>query len=121
MSVNPGEIYVCRGYGKPRPVVVVSREEFNRGDYFLAVPLTSTNLAMRRTSPSCVVLQRGEAGLDRECVAQCEATTLMNLSYIDIDAGPVGKLGSASMSKVVHAIGHVIEAECTPTQPNSAR
>jgi mRNA-degrading endonuclease toxin of MazEF toxin-antitoxin module len=75
MSFRPGEIYLAYGGGdKYRPVLIVSRESLNRGNYIVAVPFTSTHFASRSTH--CVAFQAGEFGLDKDCVAQAEAISV---------------------------------------------
>lgn len=115
MSLSPGEIYLAfDAAGGRRPFVVVSRSELNRGEYFLAVPFTTRNVAVRRSLPNCVHFDRGAFGLPKECVAQAEALTI--LRTIDL-VQPVARLGVLSrdaMARLISAIGHVIQADCTP-------
>lgn len=112
MAIHAGDIYVLRGVPKPRPVIVVSREELNRGNTVVAVPLTTRRLRERWEAPSSVVMQQGEAGLDRECVAQAEAVSSVLVEDLDIEFGFVGALGEAKLDALVAAIGYVIAAEC---------
>jgi mRNA-degrading endonuclease toxin of MazEF toxin-antitoxin module len=47
--IEPGEIYMADfGAAGPHPVIVVSREDLNRGRYALVVVCTSARLAVRR-------------------------------------------------------------------------
>ncbi len=47
--IQPGEIYMADfGLVGPHPVIVVSREELNRGRYALVVVCTSARFAVRR-------------------------------------------------------------------------
>lgn len=115
MEFRPGDVYVCRGYDKPRPVIVVSREELNRGGYVVIVPTTTRRLDVRATLPNCVYLQRGESGLGEDCVAQAEGMSLMSVDMLDLEEGLVGSLGKSAMGRLIKAIGNVIAAECDPT------
>ncbi|MBI5709644.1 MAG: type II toxin-antitoxin system PemK/MazF family toxin [Candidatus Eisenbacteria bacterium] len=112
MALHPGDIYLSSAYGKPRPIVIVSREDLNRGRYVVAVPLTSRRLTDRWGAGNCVALQRGEAGLAQNCVAQCEAVSMVRVDELDLERGYVGALGEATLDEVVRAIGYVISAEC---------
>lgn len=59
--IRPGEVYVADfDQAGPHPVIVVSREELNRGRYLLVVAYTSAHLAIRRTLPNCVLLKAGQ-------------------------------------------------------------
>ena len=115
MAPRPGEIYWAYvGNGGRHPVIVVSREELNRGDHFIGVLLTSSRLETRRNLPNCVSFLAGQHGLSRDCVAQAESITFLNRSDIDWEAGPVGTLDDNGRRDVIRAIGHVISADCEP-------
>src|SRR5262245_20193969 len=107
MAVHPGDIYFDRSYGRRHPFVVVSREELNRGRYVVAIPLTSARLSERWDLPNCVRLQSGEAGLRKDCVAQCEHVTTILIEDLDVVDGYVGSLGEAKLDMLVKAIGDV--------------
>ncbi len=115
MALHPGDIYLNRAPGKPRPFVIVSRETLNRGRYVVAIPLTSRRLADRWGVENCVALQRGEAGLAQDCVAQCEAVSMVQVEDLDLERGYVGSLGESKLDTLVRAIGYVISADCTRT------
>ena len=71
--IQPGEVYMADfGPGGPHPVIVVSREELNRGRYVLAVVCTSARFAVRSKLSNCVPFQTGASGFTVDCVAQCE-------------------------------------------------
>ncbi len=117
-TLHPGEIYrAFIGRSEPHPVIVVSREDLNRGDYFLAVPCTTSRLDVRRTLPNCVHFQKGSFGLWKECVAQAEALTLFRKLDLAAPREPVGKLSHGAMQALIAAIGSVINADCQPTRP----
>lgn len=113
--VRPGEIYEATldGAGRRR-VVVVSREDLNRGNYVVIVPCTSTRFAARKQLPHCVPFQAGQFGFTQDCVAQCELITPVLLSAVETDAGPLAVLDDVTLRQVVKAVGHVIDSDCEP-------
>jgi len=115
MPPRPGEIYwaFVEG-GDRRPIIVVSREELNRGNYVVAVPLTSARLDLRRSLPNGVAFSAGEHGLTKDCVAQAEAITLLELSDLDLQTGCLGALDSQTSRRLIQAIGYVLAAACEP-------
>jgi mRNA-degrading endonuclease toxin of MazEF toxin-antitoxin module len=113
--IEPGEIYMADfGSAGPHPVIVLSREELNRGHYVLAVVCTSARFATRSKLANCVPFQAGEFGFTIDCVAQCENILSIDKGQLDLTEGRMGKLDEASMQKVIKAIGYVIKADCTP-------
>ena len=53
--IYPGEIYMADfGPAGPHPVIVVSREELNRGRYALVVVCTSARFTVRSKLSNCV-------------------------------------------------------------------
>ena len=87
---------------------MVSREELNRGDYVVAVPITSARVMERMNLANCVLLSRGQFGLTRDCVAQAEAIFSVSLDEIDISKGPIARLDPETLHKVKRAIANVI-------------
>lgn len=60
--ILPGEIYLADiPPGQKHPVVVVSRQELNRGDYVVAALITSQRFAVRSKLANCVPLLAGTA------------------------------------------------------------
>jgi mRNA-degrading endonuclease toxin of MazEF toxin-antitoxin module len=115
MPFQPGEIYLAfAGGDKYRPVLIVSREELNRGKYLVAVPFTSAHFDERSTRPNCVAFQAGEFGLEKDCVAQAEAITLLDKEELDTDSGVIATVDDEKMREITRAIGYVITAECEP-------
>lgn len=115
MPLRPGEIYwAWYGEGGRRPIVVVSRAELNRGDYVVAVPVTSAKLEVRRRLQNCVPLAAGRFGLDKTCVAQGEHISYVEKTRIDLESGAIGVLDEDTMRDLIRAIGYVISAECEP-------
>ncbi len=111
--MNPGEVYMADlGEATPHPVIIVSREELNRGDRAVAVLCTSQKFAVRSTLPHCVPFQAGQFGFTKDCVAQCENIFLVAKDSLDIN--PIGVLSDADLRDVIKAIGYVIDADCEP-------
>lgn len=116
MSLRPGDIFLAfDGTGNRRPFVVVSREELNRGNYFLAVPFTSTNLSTRQALPNCVFFPRGAFGLSKDCVAQADALTQLRVIDLIQPPVPIGTLSPAVFKQLIVAIGYTLESDCQPT------
>ena len=111
--MQPGEIYMPDlGEAAQHPVIVVSREELNRGDRVVAVLCTSQKLAVRARLPHCVPFQAGQFGFSKDCVAQCENIFLVDKA--NLDSQPIGVLTDPALRDVVKAIGHVIDSDCEP-------
>jgi mRNA-degrading endonuclease toxin of MazEF toxin-antitoxin module len=113
--IEPGEIYMADlREADRRPVIVISRENLNRGLYALVVVVcTSGRFALRSRLPNCVAFQAGHFGFTANCVAQCE-NILSIKRQIDLDTGPIGVLDEEALRNVIKAIGHVIESDCEP-------
>jgi hypothetical protein len=59
--MEPGDIYLADfPETGPHPVIVVSREELNRGHYAMVVVCTSARFAVRRQLASCVPFRTGQ-------------------------------------------------------------
>jgi mRNA-degrading endonuclease toxin of MazEF toxin-antitoxin module len=113
--MEPGEIYIADfAEAGPHPVIVVSREDLNRGHYALVVVCTSSRFAVRSRLPSCVPFQAGQFGFTANCVAQCENILSIDKRQVDVEAGPIGALDESTLREVVKAIGYVIEPDCEP-------
>jgi len=111
----PGEIYMADfGAAGPHPVIVVSREELNRGRYALVVICTSAHFAVRSKLPNCVPFRAGEFGFTADCVAQCENMASINKNQLDLAAGAMGQLDDVALRDVTKSIGYVIESDCEP-------
>lgn len=114
MTPRPGEVYKAF-IPDVHYVIIVSREELNRGNYVLAVPITSKHFADRSTLKNCVPFRRGEFCFTEDCVAQAENTTLFEKEQdIDWVAGRQDELDGEAMREIIRAIGNVIAAECEP-------
>jgi mRNA-degrading endonuclease toxin of MazEF toxin-antitoxin module len=108
-----GEIYLADlDVAGVRPVLIVSRDDLNRGSYLLVVPFTTAHLHRRSRLPNCVLFRAGQFGLSKDSVAQCEIMLSINQSQIQADS--LGQLDDAAMRDIVKAIGFVIVADCEP-------
>jgi uncharacterized protein (DUF433 family)/mRNA-degrading endonuclease toxin of MazEF toxin-antitoxin module len=107
--MNPGEIYMADlGEAAPHPVIVVSREELNRGDLVVVVLCTSQKFAVRSALPHCVPFQAGQFGFTKDCVAQCENIFLVSKDSL------AAILDDLAFRDLVKAIGHVFDSDCEP-------
>ena len=112
--IRPGEIFLANTDAGVRPVIVVSREELNRGNWVVAVLITSTRYPLRSTMPHCVPFHAGEFGLNKDCVAQAETVSYIAVADLDLDQGVLGVLDEARMRALIKAIGKVIASDCEP-------
>jgi mRNA-degrading endonuclease toxin of MazEF toxin-antitoxin module len=114
--INPGEIYMAQLPGVPaHPVVVVSREELNRGNTVVAAIITSAKFAVRSKLANCVPLRAGQFGMTKDCVVQGETVFSAEVADLDTAAGPVGTLDDVTFREVIRAVGYVMDADCEPT------
>lgn len=113
--ITPGELYWADFEDvPPHPVVVVSREELNRGDSVVAVLITSAHFERRSRLPNCVPIAAGSFGLGKDCVAQAETIFSIRKAHLDLDAGPIGMLDEETFRALIRAIGHVLRSDCEP-------
>ena len=113
--IEPGEIYTADfPDAGPHPVIIVSREELNRGHYALAVVCTSARFSARSRLPNCVPFQAGQFGFTVDCVAQCENLLSIDRKQLDLEDGPIGVLDERTLRDLIKAIGYVIESDCEP-------
>ncbi len=84
---------------KKRPVLVLSPEARNQAaNDVIVVPLSS----VLRYGPWHVRLDKGEAGMPRASVIQCEQITTVHKDYVV--ARPIGTLSPARMAEVERGI-----------------
>ena len=113
--IHPGEVYFAdTGPGGRRPVVVVSREPFNRGPHVWVVPFTSADFARRSGYPHNVPFRAGDFGLTVDCVAQCENLSQLEVLALELALGPLGVLDDVALRDVIRAVGEVMGADCEP-------
>jgi len=113
--MNPGDIYLADiPEAGEHPIVIVSREELNRGRKVLAALITSAKFQVRSTLANCVVLKAGEFGMTKDCVVQCETVAPIPKDVIDEDGGVVATLSEDTMREIIKAIGYVLDSDCEP-------
>lgn len=94
--IQPGEIYMADfAQAGPHPVIVISREQLNRGRYALVAVCTSARFAVRSQTPNCVPFRAGDFGLAVDCVAQCENLLSIDMTRVDLAEGPIGGSSTA--------------------------
>ncbi|WP_419164950.1 type II toxin-antitoxin system PemK/MazF family toxin [Candidatus Palauibacter sp.] len=112
-KILPGEIHdVLDASRKRRPFIIVSQEQFNRGRYCLAVPLTSKKLSERQVLRNCVFFQQGSFGLRKSCVAQAEGLSVIRRFDMAQPTSYAGILSQPRMADVIGAIGYVMGSDC---------
>lgn len=116
-SLRPGEIYWADDVvnDKRHLVIIVSREEHNRGSYVVVVPTTSQGFSRRQHLRNCVAFGAGDFCFSVPTVAQAENISLIEKSELDLWTGPVDMLDPEVMRNVIRAVGYVIEADCEPS------
>jgi mRNA-degrading endonuclease toxin of MazEF toxin-antitoxin module len=111
--IQPGEIYLADFEEmEPHPVVVVSREELNRGNWVAAVLITSKRFEQRSKQPHCVPFRAGEFGLSVDCVAQGES--LFSIRREELGTH-LGTLDHHRWRDLVKALGNIMGSDCEPT------
>ena len=96
--IQPGEIYMADfDQAGPHPVIVVSREELNRGRYALVVVCTSARFVVRSQLSNCVPFQAGDFGFTVDCGAQCENMLSIDQEQLNAAAGPMGILDESTL------------------------
>lgn len=115
MTPKPGQVwYGFTESGERKRVIIVSREELNRGNYATIVALTSKKFELRKRLPHNVPLYAGRFGLTENCVAQAENITIVERTDLDFHEGPIAELDGETMRALVKAIGNVIGSDCEP-------
>jgi mRNA-degrading endonuclease toxin of MazEF toxin-antitoxin module len=110
--IHPGEIYLADFEEmEPNPIVVVSREELNRGNWVAGVLITSKRFEERSKQPQCVSIRAGEFGLSKNCVAQGES--LFSIRRQDL-GDHLGTLDEERWRALVKALGSMMGSECEP-------
>lgn len=103
----PGEIYIDDDDPGKHPVVIVSREPLNRGDYVITIPFTTARVNQDR--PNLVKFEKGQGGLDKTCVAHVDAIARTEISCLGVR---LGKIGDDRHQELIKAIGYVLDATC---------
>jgi len=107
VSIAPGEIHLADIFeGGTRPVIIVSREQLNRGGLYLAVPVTSARVEERRRYANYVFLPAGAGGLRDDSVA---VTHLVQPVRSEMLREKWGQLSDALMQQVLVGIAWSID------------
>ncbi|MGP0069699.1 MAG: type II toxin-antitoxin system PemK/MazF family toxin [Isosphaeraceae bacterium] len=110
--IGPGEIDEADfDEMEPHPIVVVSRGALNRGNWVVAVLITSKRFEERSRQPNCVPFRAGEFGLTRDCVAQAES--LFSIRREELGR-LIGILDNDRWRELVKALGNMMGSECEP-------
>lgn len=106
-----GQIYRLKSdsVDKPRPVLIVSRTELNRGFYCTVVPFTSQQLEKRAALATCVLFEDGEAGLTRKCVAKTDDVTQVRFVDLRMAEGPLGEASPEKMAEISQSLAHSLD------------
>lgn len=109
---RPGEVHLAdlESIG-PHYVVVLSREELNRGRWVMVALISSRKVEVRSKLRNCVPITAGEFGLTTDCVVLGES--VINLLHEEL-LEHVGTLDDDRMREVVRAVGYAMGAECEP-------
>lgn len=111
MTPAQGDVYTVFLGNDEHFAIIVSEERFNRGDYVIALLVTSRRFEARSKLASCVIFEAGSYCFTQPCVAQAESIAQIRRDELlehkaTLDGGAVRDL--------VRAIGVVIGAECEP-------
>jgi mRNA-degrading endonuclease toxin of MazEF toxin-antitoxin module len=93
---------------KERPIVIVSRDELNRGDRVLVVPFYSQQLEKRAKQKWCALFKAGESGLKKDCVAKGDEIQLIDPMEILWARGKLGRFNAEQMARVILAVRHAM-------------
>lgn len=93
---------------KERPIVVVSRDELNRGGRILSVPFYSQQLEKRAKQSWCALFNAGEGGLKKDCVAKGDEIQLIDPMEILWIRGKLGRFNADQMARVILAVRHAL-------------
>lgn len=93
---------------KARPIVIVSRDELNRGDRVLAVPFYSQQVEKRAKQKWCALFKAGEGGLKKDCVAKGDEIQLIDPIEILWRRGKLGRFNADQMDRVIIAVRHAL-------------
>jgi mRNA-degrading endonuclease toxin of MazEF toxin-antitoxin module len=110
-SPQRGEIWQLKAdkVGKPRRILIVSRNELNGGDNVVAVPFFGSQVLRRQSYKSCVFFAEGDFGLEKDCVAKTDDVSLVAIRTIDKAAGILGVVDDERMSLVESALAFTLK------------
>jgi hypothetical protein len=113
--IRPGEVYWAESGAGRHKLIVVSREELNRGNTVLGLLVTSKRFDFRSKLANCAVFREGELGFTQDCVACGESLSRVLVADLDLELGAVAVIDEARMRDVIRAIGYSIDADCEPS------
>ncbi|HEX5443214.1 MAG TPA: type II toxin-antitoxin system PemK/MazF family toxin [Pirellulales bacterium] len=96
---------------KQRPVVIVSRDDLNRGHRVVAMPCYSQQLEKRSRLKYCVLLRAGDGNLDKDCVVKADEISYLEKTELDLARGAVGRLKPETMAQIMAALRYVVREE----------
>jgi mRNA-degrading endonuclease toxin of MazEF toxin-antitoxin module len=125
-TVQRGDVYLMPfGSGKPRPVVVVSRDTANGGDGVVVVPFTTQKIEERKHIQTYVFFAKDEGSFKADCLAATSEVTLVLKTRIDWEKGRLFRLNEPQMQRIVRALRYLFRdselepsAGCRPAQPH---
>jgi mRNA interferase MazF len=91
-----------------RPVVLVSRDAFNRLPTWRSVNVVPLSTSGRRAGPTSVLLPAGTAGLTRDSLALCHQITTLDREKL---SERLGILNAAEMGRLDHALKLALELD----------
>lgn len=108
-----GQLYLLKPdpEGKQRPVVIVSRDDLNRGHSVVAMPCYSQQLEKRSKLKYCVLLHAGDGNLDKDCVVKADEISYLEKAELDLNRGPIGRLKPDKMAQIMTALRYVVRDE----------
>jgi mRNA-degrading endonuclease toxin of MazEF toxin-antitoxin module len=113
--IQAGEIYMADvPPGQQHRVVVLSREDLNRGKYVIAALITCQKYVVRSKLANCVPLRASQFGLTQDSVVQGESAGPIRIARLDVSAGALAKLDDITFRDVIKAIGYVLDSNCEP-------
>lgn len=118
-----GEIYRLQSdsVGKPRPVLIVSRNELNSGIYLLAIAFYGEQLDKRAKLPQWVMFQQGEFNLTKDCAANASSITQFKMRDLRLAEGPVGEVSHERMAEIDRALAYSLRLNLAPEHGKSAK
>jgi mRNA interferase MazF len=103
VNLQPGEVHLADIFeGGVRPVIVVSREQLNRGSLYLCVPVTSSRVTERRRYANYVFLAAGIGGMREDSVAVAHLVQPVRAQFLRERWGVVPE---ETLERVLLAIG----------------
>ncbi len=78
------------------------------------VLITSAHFPTRSSLAHCVPFRAGEFGLTKDCVAQAETITYLEISDLDLGAGTLGVLDESRIRDLIRAVGNMMGSDCEP-------